>query len=168
MPEYDAVGTLAFFLERHRIESATTARVLSALPSDGLSYRPHPDSPTAGTTAWTIVRGFRALSELLKSPAVDVSLEHHPDHQTMIAQFGETSHAISESLMEFHQQNWADERSVTSDGAIILRQPLGQILWLFHVDGIHHRGQLSTYLRPLGAAVPSIYGSSGDQPRLPL
>ena len=168
MLEYDAVGTLAFFGERHRVESATTARVLSALPSDGLSYRPHRGSSTAGTTAWTIVRGFRAICELLKSPSVEVSVEHHPDHQKMVAQFSETSNAISESLMEFRQRNWADERTVTSDGAIILRKPLGQILWLFHVDGIHHRGQLSTYLRPLGVGVPSIYGPSGDQPRLPL
>jgi uncharacterized damage-inducible protein DinB len=97
-----------------------------------------------------------------------VALEHHPDHQTLVAQFSDTSHAIAENLMNIPQQNWADERTVTSDGIIILRQPLGQILWLFHVDGIHHRGQLSTYLRPLGAAVPSIYGPSGDQPRLPL
>jgi uncharacterized damage-inducible protein DinB len=168
VPEYDSVGTVAFFRERHRVESATTARVLSALPPEGLSYAPHPGSSTAGTTAWTIVRGLRAAFKLLRSSTVAVALEHHPDHQTLVAQFSDTSHAIAENLMNIPQQNWADERTVTSDGIIILRQPLGQILWLFHVDGIHHRGQLSTYLRPLGAAVPSIYGPSGDQPRLPL
>jgi uncharacterized damage-inducible protein DinB len=162
------VGTVAFFRERHRVESATTARVLSALPSDGLSYTPHPGSSTAGTTAWTVVRVLRAAFELLKSPTVAVALEHHPDHPTLVAQFSETSNAIAERLKNIPQQNWADERTVTSDGIIILRQPLGQILWLFHVDGIHHRGQLSTYLRPLGAAVPSIYGPSGDHIRLPL
>jgi uncharacterized damage-inducible protein DinB len=168
VPEYDSVGTVAFFRERHRVESATTARVLSALPASSLSYAPHPASSTAGTTAWTIVRGLRATFELLKSPTVAVGLENHPDHHTLVAQFGETSNAIAERLASISQQNWSDERIVTSNGVVILRQPLGQILWLFHVDGIHHRGQLSTYLRPLGAAVPSIYGPSGDQPRLPL
>jgi uncharacterized damage-inducible protein DinB len=29
---------------------------------------------------------------------------------------------------------------------------------------IHHRGQLSTYLRPMGSKVPSIYGGSADEP----
>lgn len=168
MPEYDSVGTVAFFRERHRVESATTARVLDAIPADRLSYAPHPGSSTAGTTAWTIVRGLCATLELLKSPAVAVSLTGHPDYHSLITQFGETSNAIAESLPGVSQQCWGDERIVTSNGVIILRQPLGQILWLFHVDGIHHRGQLSTYLRPLGAAVPSIYGPSGDQPRLPL
>jgi uncharacterized damage-inducible protein DinB len=162
------VGTVAFFRERHRVESATTARVLNALQADGLSYAPHPGSSTVGTTAWTIVRGLRASVELLSSPSVAVCLESHPDHHTLVAQFGETSNAIAESLLKISQQNWSEERIETSNGITILRQPLGQILWLFHVDGIHHRGQLSTCLRPLGVAVPSIYGPSGDQPRLPL
>ncbi len=42
---------------------------------------------------------------------------------------------------------------------------LGEIMWLYHFDLIHHRGQLSTYLRPMGAKVPSIYGKSGDEKR---
>ena len=41
---------------------------------------------------------------------------------------------------------------------------LGDMLWGFLFDGIHHRGQLSTYLRPMGAKVPSIYGPSADDP----
>ena len=36
------------------------------------------------------------------------------------------------------------------------------IVWLFHFDEIHHRGQVSTYLRPMGARVSSTYGESGD------
>ena len=45
---------------------------------------------------------------------------------------------------------------------VVLERPAGDIVWLFHFDEIHHRGQLSTYLRPMGAKVPSIYGASGD------
>jgi len=35
--------------------------------------------------------------------------------------------------------------------------------WGFLLDAIHHRGQLSTYLRPMGSTVPAIYGPSGDE-----
>jgi len=38
------------------------------------------------------------------------------------------------------------------------------MLWGFLFDAIHHRGQLSSYLRPMGAKVPSIYGPSADDP----
>jgi hypothetical protein len=35
--------------------------------------------------------------------------------------------------------------------------------WGFLFDLIHHRGQLSTYLRPMGSTVPAIYGPSADE-----
>ena len=38
-----------------------------------------------------------------------------------------------------------------------------QFLWDFMFDAIHHRGQLSAYLRPMGGKVPSIYGPSADE-----
>jgi len=37
-------------------------------------------------------------------------------------------------------------------------------LWIALFDAVHHRGQLSTYIRPMGGKVPSIYGPSGDAP----
>ncbi len=44
--------------------------------------------------------------------------------------------------------------------------PLSEFLWLFLFDAVHHRGQLSTYLRPMGGKVPSIYGPSADDPTM--
>ena len=41
-------------------------------------------------------------------------------------------------------------------------QPVGQFLWYILFDAIHHRGQLTTYIRPMGGRVPSVYGPSGD------
>ena len=38
------------------------------------------------------------------------------------------------------------------------------VLWTMLMDGVHHRGQFSVYLRLVGAKVPSIYGPSGDEP----
>jgi uncharacterized damage-inducible protein DinB len=163
--EYDPVGTVAFYRERHRVESATTQRVFSALPSSNLSYTPHPNSSTVGDTAWTIVRGLRVSRDLLRSETAVVASESYPDHETLLAEFHTVSQSVAEALLKLKQPNWSDERTVTSAGSVILRQPLGQILWLFHFDAIHHRGQLSTFLRPLGVKVPSIYGPSGDRPQ---
>ncbi len=57
---------------------------------------------------------------------------------------------------------WARVGQLRVRDQVALERPAGEIVWLFHFDEIHHRGQLSTYLRPMGAKVPSIYGSSGD------
>ena len=46
----------------------------------------------------------------------------------------------------------------------VLRRAQGyEYAWEFLFDQVHHRGQLSTYLRPMGAKVPSIYGPSADE-----
>jgi uncharacterized damage-inducible protein DinB len=49
---------------------------------------------------------------------------------------------------------------------IILKDTVGGLLWLALFDAVHHRGQLSTYIRPMGGKVPSIYGPSADSPAL--
>ena len=40
--------------------------------------------------------------------------------------------------------------------------------WGFLFDIVHHRGQISTYLRPMGSTVPQIYGPSADEPMEPV
>ena len=51
-----------------------------------------------------------------------------------------------------------------TDGRVLFEVPLGEMFWLGLFDAIHHRGQLSVYIRPMGGRVPSIYGPSADDP----
>jgi uncharacterized damage-inducible protein DinB len=46
---------------------------------------------------------------------------------------------------------------------MVSEQPVSEFLWMIFFDAIHHRGQLTTYLRPMGSKVPAIYGPSGDE-----
>jgi uncharacterized damage-inducible protein DinB len=50
------------------------------------------------------------------------------------------------------------------NGKVLWEASLGDMLFGFLFDAVHHRGQLSSYLRPMGSKVPSIYGPSGDDP----
>ncbi len=165
MVDFDPVGTIAFFRERHRVETSTTGAVLHALPAHGLTFKAHSKSSTVGVIAWTIVRCLHLCNRLVEGEAAEVSQQLHPEHHALVAMFETESSTLAEKLAKLGQQQWMEERSVTSGNQLLLRQPLGQILWLFHVDAIHHRGQLSTFLRELGARVPSIYGPSGDSQR---
>jgi uncharacterized damage-inducible protein DinB len=47
-------------------------------------------------------------------------------------------------------------------GQVVMEKPMMEFIWDFMFDAIHHRGQLSAYLRPMGGKVPSIYGPSAD------
>ena len=164
MSDYDPVGTIAFFRERHRVESATTGRVLRAISPEMPDYRLHPASSTAGVTAWTIVRCLRICNELTRSITAEASRDSPPAYEELVAEYERLARSLTVELLGMTQEDWKDERTVTAGGRVLLTQPLGQVFWLFHVDAIHHRGQISTYLRPLGAKVPSIYGPSGDCP----
>ena len=44
------------------------------------------------------------------------------------------------------------------------QRPAAPMAWSFLFDIVHHRGQITTYLRPMGSTVPQIYGPSADEP----
>jgi uncharacterized damage-inducible protein DinB len=163
MPEAANVGTIQFFRERQRFETPLTTNVLEALPSDKLTYRPHPNSQTAATAAWTIVRCLNASEELTRKGVAELRHDDPPSHAEIFDQYVKLSASLAGRLAAMDQQQWEETATLTVNGMPILKKPLGEILWLFLFDAIHHRGQLSTYLRPLGARVPSIYGKSGDE-----
>ncbi len=61
----------------------------------------------------------------------------------------------------------SDEAWETTDAKMIVpghpwETKMYQMVWALIFDLIHHRGQLATYIRPMGGSVPSIYGPSAD------
>jgi len=48
------------------------------------------------------------------------------------------------------------------DGRVFYETSMGHMCWLGLLDVIHHRGQLTVYIRPMGGKVPAIYGPSAD------
>jgi uncharacterized damage-inducible protein DinB len=162
MRDFDPVGTLAFFRERHRIETITTANVLRAMTPAMLEYRPHAKSSTIGVIAWTIVRCLCICSQLTRNAIAEVPRDPPPSYEELLLAFDRTAQQVSAALLVMTQKNWEESCTVLAGSRTLLEQPLGQIFWLFHADSIHHRGQISVFLRPFGAKVPSIYGPSGD------
>ena len=69
------------------------------------------------------------------------------------------------------EAGWNKTGQFIVGGHVVMEQPVGNFLWMFLLDAIHHRGQLSTYIRPMGGKVPSIYGPSAtiraDEPKEP-
>jgi uncharacterized damage-inducible protein DinB len=57
---------------------------------------------------------------------------------------------------------WDRKAQFFFNGKMVSEQPVSQFLWMILFDAIHHRGQLTAYLRPMGGKVPSIYGPSAD------
>jgi uncharacterized damage-inducible protein DinB len=157
-----APGPLEFYKNRFGIENNLTRNILRAIPPGKLDYRPHERSPSSGQIAWTIVRGLYVRVDMASQGSSDVLGDPHPDLAEILERFEDTSRRHTAQLESFPTERWASAGQLRVGGRIALESPAGDIIWLFHFDEIHHRGQLSTYLRPMGAKVPSIYGASGD------
>jgi uncharacterized damage-inducible protein DinB len=143
-------------------EHQTTKRVIEAIPLTRGDYRPDPASKTALELAWHIVAVEKRFLSGLCAGAFDYSLINRP----------ETTHN-SAGIAAFFDETFADNfqqlQKLSGEQLIriidfrgILQLPAVAYLQVTLNHTIHHRGQLSTYLRPMGAKVPSIYGESYD------
>lgn len=140
-------------------ESKTTAKVLGRIP-EGSDYKPDPKSRTAQEIAWQIVCEEKMIIEALENgkaewtpPAMpasmtDVAAAYHTHSADMIARWNALPADKWNGTVEFFGN----------------ARPASGMAWGFLFDIVHHRGQITTYLRPMGSTVPSIYGPSADEP----
>ena len=140
-------------------ESQTTRKVLARIP-DGSDYRPDPKSRTAREIAWQIVCEERMLIDALETGKAEWAPPPLPaTMKEVVKAYEEQSADIGERLPALPAAKW--------DGALEFfgqQRPASPMAWSFLFDIVHHRGQISTYLRPMGSTVPQIYGPSGDEP----
>jgi uncharacterized damage-inducible protein DinB len=161
-----------FFIRRWRLEHPAFVDVCKALPADRLDYRPHSASRSAGELVALLVSLERSCVELCESGrgSFNSRLRFHPTPNSsaldqMIAAYEEQHHKLAEKLDSLDDDTWNRSAWLTrGDQEIILRDSIGGLMWTALFDGVHHRGQLSTYIRPMGGKVPSIYGPSADAP----
>ena len=143
------------------IEHRTTVKVLKALPADRLDFKPHERNWPAGQLAWHIAYAPYGLASIVAAGRFDVYQQ--PATPSKLDD-------IVAGAESYYQQTRDVLTRLTPEqlqGSIPLpngrTMPAHGLLWsgvLFHT--IHHRGQLSIYVRMMGGKVPSIYGPSGD------
>jgi len=145
-----------------KTEHQTTKRVIETIPLDKGEYRPDAISKTALELAWHIVAAEKRFLSGIAAGAFDFTPMHRPESITNsagIAAWFDQSFAASlrqlEALSGEQLNKMIDVRGMFQLPAVAFVQ-----IAVNHT--IHHRGQLSMYLRPMGAKVPSIYGESYD------
>ena len=140
-------------------ESKTTRNVLARIP-EGSLYRPDPKSRTAQDIAWQILCEERMLIDALESGKAEWSPAPTPETmKEIVATYDKQSASIAERLTALPDATWAGPLDFF--GTARQASPMA---WSFLFDIVHHRGQISTYLRPMGSTVPQIYGPSADEP----
>ena len=153
---------LGMALPTLRNEHQTTRRVIEAIPLDKGDYRPDAVSKTAMELAWHIVASEQRFFGGIPVGAFDFSPVPRPEPVTnsagIAAWFDESFAANLRKLEGLSGESLA--RMMDFRGMFQL--PAVGFIQLALNHTIHHRGQLSVYLRPMGGKVPSIYGESYD------
>jgi uncharacterized damage-inducible protein DinB len=157
------------FLETFDRELATTMRVLRAYPEDKLDLKPSEKSNSARDVAWIFVLecglGMRVWNDDFAQGRVSGKPPQAPPTMAEIIS------ALEKSTTEY--------RALVAGASVedlekevhffVAPKTMGAMtrmnfLWFLLHDQIHHRGQLSVYLRMAGGKLPSIYGPTADEP----
>lgn len=155
-----------FFLQCWKQEYPTFVNVLQAVPRDKLDYRPDPRSRSAGELVWLQVLEKQCWFELLETGKINWNMtEPTVSLDAMINAYRRAHTELAPHLERLDDATWETKSTqFLMDGRVYFEVPLGRMFWLGLFDAIHHRGQLTVYLRPMGGQVPSIYGPSADDP----
>lgn len=154
----------AFFMKFWENEAAATRKVLSRIP-EGSDYRPDPKSRPAREIAWLIVREEIALGDGLGKGAFEWTDVPAPATMKEVLDAYDRHHdAVTRGLQALDTERWEQDVPFMHQGQEVMRAPGYENAWGFLLDMIHHRGQITTYLRPMGSTVPQIYGPSADEP----
>jgi len=151
-----------FYLDRRRAEGPIFTRVLQAVPAAGLSYKPHDRSPTAEQVVWTMAKELKSCVDAATTFRGSWNADPPRPLPEMLALFEQWSKELVAAVERLDDSSWSRIAEFHYNGKKVSEQPVGQFLWFIHFDAIHHRGQLSAYIRPMGGTVPSIYGPSAD------
>ena len=166
------LGNRDFFIRRWQQEHPAFVEVFMALPPDRLDHRPHSASRSAGELVALLVSAERSCVELCETgrSSYNSGLRFHPTDgltnlNEMIAKYEQYHRVLADQLNSLTDATWNRPAWLTrGEQEIILKDTVGGLLWIALFDAVHHRGQLSTYIRPMGGKVPSIYGPSADAP----
>ena len=157
------------FLAELDNEAKTTRSCLERIPADKFSWKPHEKSMAFGHLASHVAEMFGWTPSTLGSDELDFSkMDHKPfvpeTSEHLLEFFDKNVREAMETLHnapdELFMENWTMRNGET----VYFTMPKGAVMRSFILNHIvHHRGQLSVYLRLNDIPVPSIYGPSADE-----
>ena len=160
-PEF-ALGYRAMMLDGILREAEITRRVIAAVPDAKSDYKPDPHARTAKELAWHLANtdiqfldGIADLNFKMETP------EHKPQTSAEVAAWYDEN--IKRGVARLAELS-AEQLLTPVSFVGVFNFPAVLYLGFLNNHSIHHRGELGTYLRPMGSKVPSIYGGSYDEP----
>lgn len=148
-------------------EMKTTRRVLERVPTDKGTWKPHEKSFSIGHLAQLISWMPGWITNALTSDKLDLSAAPkygYMSTETLLADFDRNVREACAAIAATSDSDFDRQWSLTSGDKVFITMPRGVVTRQNINHLVHHRGQMSVYLRLLDIPVPSIYGPTADEP----
>ena len=159
MTNETAKALLDFLLPQLEQEFATTRKVLAAVPAATCQYKPSEKCMSGLELAMHIALSEDFFLRGVRDGKFEWKTQEFAGPGAVLAYYERTVPALLAEVGGLPAEKLARPIAFA-----IWNEPAVTYLAIDLKHGIHHRGQLSSYLRPMGAKVPSIYGPSADEP----
>ncbi|MCX6613539.1 MAG: DinB family protein [Acidobacteria bacterium] len=152
------------FLQGLQSEFPVTSKVLAAVPDQNQDYRPDAKSKTAMELAWHIASVDIWFIDCIVGHSFKLPQREMPAGAKTGADLAAWYDKEIAAGVPRIQAMTAEQLATPLDFYGMFNMPAAMYLQFMNNHMIHHRGQLSTYLRAMGGKCPSIYGGSADEP----
>jgi uncharacterized damage-inducible protein DinB len=162
------VAISASLLPEFDHEMATSRTVIERVPEDKYSWKPHEKSMSAGRLASHIAEMPAWATTSIGQDSLDLAGGHQPytsgSRTELLALFDKNIAAARAAIAGCSDETFMKNWSLKMGDKTLMTMPKVAVVRSFVLNHvIHHRGQLSVYLRELNVPVPSIYGPSADE-----
>jgi uncharacterized damage-inducible protein DinB len=152
-----------------RQECSSTEKLLACVPSEKLGWKPHPKSMDLRRLSYHVAEIPGWLSVTLKTDELDFATSGYQvpeidSTETLLALFRNYRDEAFQDLEAASEDEFARPWTLRNGSHHIFTMPKAYTLRSFVMNHlIHHRGQLSVYLRLLDVSIPGMYGPSADE-----
>lgn len=153
-------------------EMAQTRRVLERVPDDQIDFKPHPKSFSLGQLAAHLATLPQWLVSIVTADDFDLATVERGDpasqprtRDALLAKFDESAAAVRAALDGADDQALLATWTLRKGDHVVFALPRAAAMRTIGISHmVHHRGQMTVYLRLLDIPVPGLYGPSADEP----
>jgi uncharacterized damage-inducible protein DinB len=147
-------------------EMASTRRLLERVPTDKGQWKPHPKSFALGHLTQLVATMPGWLTQTIRGTELDLSKSKgysFEKTETLLAQFDQNVRSAREALAAARDEDFTVSWSLKHGDQVLFSALRGTGVRSHINHLIHHRGQLTVYLRLLDVPIPGMYGPTADE-----
>ncbi|MDR3642735.1 MAG: DinB family protein [Candidatus Doudnabacteria bacterium] len=154
------------YLNELEAEARASRKCLERIPANLFSYKPHEKSLDMGYFGLLVAEVPLWIKAMASGEGIDFATWKHSDYKSaedLVKQFDDNMAAAKKALEKISDEDMAKTFELKAGGKVIMSMPIKDFIGSSINHQIHHRGQLTVYLRLNNIPVPSIYGPSADE-----